>query len=89
VAGSSPDVRLPPGLCENAGDQGLGDSPNDDAVAFVVMRPEAAVGAAELDRLCLSEIARFNRPKAYRFVDALPKNNYGKVLKTELRKMLG
>jgi long-chain acyl-CoA synthetase len=89
VAGSSPDVRLPPRLCENAGDQGLGDPPNDDAVAFVVMRPEAAVDAAELDRLCLSEIARFKRPKAYRFVDALPKNNYGKVLKTELRKMLG
>src|SRR5215207_282706 len=39
----------------------------------------------ELDRLCLSRIARFKRPKAYMFVEALPKNNYGKVLKTELR----
>jgi long-chain acyl-CoA synthetase len=27
-------------------------------------------------------------PKHYRFVDELPKNNYGKVLKTELRKLL-
>ena len=27
-------------------------------------------------------------PKHYRFVDALPKNNYGKVLKTELREWL-
>jgi acyl-CoA synthetase (AMP-forming)/AMP-acid ligase II len=58
----------------------------EEVVAFIVMRPEAAVDAAELDRLCLSEIARFKRPKAYRFVDALPKNNYGKVLKTELRR---
>jgi long-chain acyl-CoA synthetase len=39
----------------------------------------------ELDALCLSRIARFKRPKHYVFVDALPKNNYGKILKTELR----
>jgi long-chain acyl-CoA synthetase len=39
----------------------------------------------ELDTLCLAEIARFKRPKDYVFVDALPKNNYGKILKTELR----
>jgi long-chain acyl-CoA synthetase len=46
------------------------------------------VGEAEpeaLDRHCLQHIARFKRPKAYVKVDALPKNNYGKVLKTELR----
>jgi long-chain acyl-CoA synthetase len=40
---------------------------------------------AELDALCLNHIARFKRPKDYVFVDALPKNNYGKILKTELR----
>jgi long-chain acyl-CoA synthetase len=40
---------------------------------------------SELDSLCLSAIARFKRPKDYVFVDALPKNNYGKILKTELR----
>ena len=40
---------------------------------------------AELDALCLASIARFKRPKHYVFVDALPKNNYGKILKTELR----
>ncbi|HET9903725.1 MAG TPA: AMP-binding protein [Xanthobacteraceae bacterium] len=50
-------------------------------VAYVVgdTSPEA------LDALCLSRIARFKRPKDYVFVDALPKNNYGKILKTELR----
>ncbi len=36
-------------------------------------------------RSALSRIARFKRPKDYVFVDALPKNNYGKILKTELR----
>jgi long-chain acyl-CoA synthetase len=50
-------------------------------VAYVV----GEATASELDALCLSSIARFKRPKDYVFVDALPKNNYGKVLKTELR----
>ena len=38
-------------------------------------------------RLCLEHIARFKRPKEYRFVERLPKNNYGKVVKTELREL--
>ena len=50
-------------------------------VAYVV----GEVGAAELDALCLDHIARFKRPKDYVFVPSLPKNNYGKILKTELR----
>jgi len=60
----------------------------EEVVAFLVPRPGAAIVAAELDRLCLDHIARFKRPRDYRFVEALPKNNYGKVLKTELRKLL-
>ena len=43
---------------------------------------------AALDAHCLDHIARFKRPKDYRFVEALPKNNYGKVLKTALRELL-
>ena len=50
-------------------------------VAYLV----GEAGEAELDRLCLERIARFKRPKDYVFVDALPKSNYGKILKTELR----
>ncbi len=60
----------------------------EEVLAFVVARPGTAVNAAELDDLCLVNIARFKRPKSYRFVPALPKNNYGKVLKTSLRKWL-
>jgi long-chain acyl-CoA synthetase len=59
----------------------------ESVVAFVVPRGEAPP-SAELDSLCLEHIARFKRPKEYRFVDGLPKNNYGKVVKTELRRML-
>ncbi|MDJ0824772.1 MAG: AMP-binding protein [Rhodobacter sp.] len=58
----------------------------EDVVAFVVA--SGAVDQRALDAFCLENIARFKRPKSYMFVDALPKNNYGKVLKTELRKRL-
>jgi long-chain acyl-CoA synthetase len=54
-------------------------------VAYIVAR--TPVSAAELDAHCQQHIARFKRPKHYRFVDALPKNHYGKVLKTELREL--
>ncbi len=56
----------------------------EEVVAFVVGdAPEA-----ELDQLCLDNIARFKRPKEYIRLTELPKNNYGKVLKTELRAIL-
>jgi long-chain acyl-CoA synthetase len=57
-------------------------------VAFVVAQRGAAPTEAMLDAHCLERIARFKRPKRYVFVDALPKNHYGKVLKTELRERL-
>ncbi|WP_300296989.1 long-chain fatty acid--CoA ligase [Ferrovibrio sp.] len=60
----------------------------EEVVAFVVPREGVALSEEVLDRLCLDHIARFKRPKQYRFVAALPKNNYGKVLKTELRLLL-
>jgi long-chain acyl-CoA synthetase len=58
-------------------------------VAFVVATDgDTPPPAAELDRTCLDRIARYKRPKDYRFVAALPTNNYGKVLKRELRDRL-
>jgi acyl-CoA synthetase (AMP-forming)/AMP-acid ligase II len=61
----------------------------EEVVAFVVSQPGASIRAEELDSLCLDHIARYKRPKRYVFVDDLPKNNYGKVLKTALRAQLG
>jgi long-chain acyl-CoA synthetase len=54
-------------------------------VAFVVPQAGAELSAEALDQHCLALIARFKRPKRYVLVSQLPKNNYGKVLKTELR----
>ena len=68
----------------------------EEVVACVVAlggTPPAGEAAAALERAldawCLDRIARFKRPKAYRFVAELPKNNTGKVLKTELRRSAG
>ena len=60
----------------------------EEVVAFVVVNEGATVLEHDLDALCLDHIARFKRPRNYRFVQGLPKNNYGKVLKTELRAQL-
>jgi len=57
-------------------------------VAFVCPVADSDVTEGELDAHCINSIARFKRPKQYRFIKALPKNNYGKVLKTELRDLL-
>ena len=57
-------------------------------VAFVVAAPGAAPSAEALDAHCLAQMARFKRPRRYEFVPELPKNNYGKVLKTALRERL-
>jgi acyl-CoA synthetase (AMP-forming)/AMP-acid ligase II len=51
-------------------------------------RRRAGPGCAALDAHCLDQMARFKRPKDYFAVPELPKNNYGKVLKTELRDRL-
>ena len=61
--------------------------PHPDWGEVVVAYVVGDARAGELDELCLSEIARFKRPKDYVFVDALPKNNYGKILKTDLREL--
>jgi acyl-CoA synthetase (AMP-forming)/AMP-acid ligase II len=60
----------------------------ESVVAFVVADGGAPPSADDLDRTCLERIARYKRPKEYRFVDTLPTNNYGKVLKRELREVL-
>ena len=60
----------------------------EEVVAFVVLHTAAQVTPTELDQLCLDRIARFKRPRDYVFVDTLPKNDYGKVQKTELREWL-
>lgn len=53
-------------------------------VAFIV----GSASPSELDAHLLERIARFKRPKRYEYIDELPKNSYGKVLKRALRERL-
>ncbi len=54
-------------------------------VAFVVLRPGATATAEGLIDHCRAQLARFKVPRAITFLDALPRNPSGKVLKRELR----
>ena len=54
-------------------------------VAFVVLRDGATTTEADLLERCRSQLAKFKVPRAVTFIDALPRNPSGKVLKRELR----
>ena len=66
----------------------------EEVVACVVARQPASAPDARtaleraLEAHCLGCIARFKRPRAYVFLNELPKNNTGKVLKTALRELV-
>jgi acyl-coenzyme A synthetase/AMP-(fatty) acid ligase len=60
----------------------------ENVVAFVTRKDGQDVSPDALDQWCRSQMASFKKPKRYVFCDFLPKNEYGKILKTELRKRL-
>jgi len=53
--------------------------------AVVVTTRDRTVSEAELIAFCKDHIASYKKPKSVEFVDELPKNNYGKILKQDLR----
>jgi acyl-CoA synthetase (AMP-forming)/AMP-acid ligase II len=58
---------------------------NEVPVAYVVVREGETVSEDELSDFCAERLARFKTPKGFRFLDALPRNPSGKVLKRVLR----
>jgi long-chain acyl-CoA synthetase len=66
---------------------GMPDPVRGEAVkAYVVLTGPGAASAAELQSLCRAAIAAYKIPEAIEFIDALPKNPTGKILKKDLRR---
>ena len=54
-------------------------------MAIVVRKPDQDLAEGDVIRHCLGRLAKFKVPQSVTFVDALPRNATGKVLKRELR----
>jgi len=68
---------------------GLPDERWGEAVtAVVALKPGAAAAAGELIGWCREHLAGYKKPQAVHFMDVLPKNPSGKILKRELRSAL-
>jgi Acyl-CoA synthetases (AMP-forming)/AMP-acid ligases II len=61
----------------------------EEVKAIVVKKPGANITEDELTAFVKERLASFKAPKFYAFVDELPRNYLGKVLKTDLRKQFG
>jgi acyl-CoA synthetase (AMP-forming)/AMP-acid ligase II len=61
----------------------------EEVKALVVLKPGANVSPDDLTAFVKGRLASFKSPKYYTFVDDLPRNYLGKVLKTDLRKQFG
>jgi long-chain acyl-CoA synthetase len=76
-----------PKVCEAAAVGIRDEIYGEDIKAFVVLKPGEQASPEEIIDWCCARLKRFKSPKEIRFVDALPKNLIGKVLRRELRAM--
>lgn len=56
----------------------------EDIAAFVALKDGADATAAEIETFCRARLADYKCPRQITFVDALPRNPTGKVVKAEL-----
>jgi len=62
---------------------------SENVVAFVTLAPEATVTALELQKYCRDRLAVYKCPKVIEFMEQLPKNSTGKIMKRTLRELKG
>jgi acyl-CoA synthetase (AMP-forming)/AMP-acid ligase II len=51
---------------------------------YVVLRPGEKATAKDIQEFCRTRLSSFKRPEEIAFLDALPKNALGKILRKEL-----
>jgi len=54
---------------------------------IVALKPGTSVTSADLTEFCMGSLAKYKIPKKVEFIPSLPYSPYGKVIKSELRKM--
>jgi len=59
----------------------------EEVKAFIVLKAGEQATEGEIIAFCKQHLPTYKMPKAIQFIDALPKNLMGKVLRAELRKM--
>jgi fatty-acyl-CoA synthase len=55
--------------------------------AYIVLRPSATMDQEEVIRFCQGHLASYKKPRDVEFVESLPKNSLGKILKKDLKKL--
>jgi long-chain acyl-CoA synthetase len=69
---------------------GIGDELKGEvAKAYVVSRPGVTLDATMLERHCRERLAAYKMPRAFQFVDDLPKTSSGKIVRRALRGLDG
>jgi malonyl-CoA/methylmalonyl-CoA synthetase len=73
-----------PGVAECAV-VGVVDEKRGEAVAVAIVRQDRGLGETDLRAWCQERLIHYQQPRQIVFVEALPKNSLGKVLRRELR----
>ncbi|MFC1534042.1 hypothetical protein ACFL7M_11830 [Thermodesulfobacteriota bacterium] len=58
----------------------------EEIMAIIVRKEGSIISKNEIISLCEKNLARFKKPRYIEFIDELPKNASGKILKLDLRK---
>ncbi len=61
------------------------ESHGEEVKAVIVTRPDASVGADDIQAWCKQRLAAYKYPRSVEFLDDLPKGPTGKILKRELK----
>ena len=68
---------------------GLIDPKRGEQVAAAIVRSDSQLDEAALRAWCSERLIHYQQPKSVIFVESLPRNSLGKVLRRELRELFG